>query len=426
MALINAAPNCHPLIDCHIIIATYMRGTPPALDLWSGVSCTALTASPMAEVVSSWQMIDGGARADASVAPVLDASELAEGSGLAYYSPSNLPSMHGPPSECPTTPSRQMTSASLISTMAAELAGADKDDKTDKDDKLALRHVETFNILCAGESGLGKSTFLRDIFAHLDPSKLHDLKRRVAEALTAVRNLEDEVERNEKESRLSDDQRALELLSSREDLKRRAAEARVHLEKEQQCLHEHRQTIIQIRGEIEGLQARLVELRAARDTEDDDAEAQRIARDVIELSSELGQREAALRAELLRSSLDERRGERQPQQTTAVSARLIKNMPLYDGADVGLDVTLIDTPGTGDLLVRVPPPNRPASERLERMRMRMSLRHSIAHRTSRRQQAGCRYCTLTTVHPDRGEINPHRRASAGRHPEPFERRSRRG
>jgi len=28
-----------------------------------------------------------------------------------------------------------------------------------------------------------------------------------------------------------------------------------------------------------------------------------------------------------------------------VSARLIKGMPLYDGARQGLDVTLIDTPG---------------------------------------------------------------------------------
>ena len=34
-----------------------------------------------------------------------------------------------------------------------------------------------------------------------------------------------------------------------------------------------------------------------------------------------------------------------------VSARLIKGMPLYDGARQGLDVTLIDTPGYGDLLV---------------------------------------------------------------------------
>ena len=37
-------------------------------------------------------------------------------------------------------------------------------------------------------------------------------------------------------------------------------------------------------------------------------------------------------------------------QTRDVSARLIKGMPLYDGARQGLDVTLIDTPGDGDLL----------------------------------------------------------------------------
>ena len=40
-----------------------------------------------------------------------------------------------------------------------------------QDDALAFEHVESFNILCVGESGLGKSTFLRDIFAHLDPTK---------------------------------------------------------------------------------------------------------------------------------------------------------------------------------------------------------------------------------------------------------------
>lgn len=38
-------------------------------------------------------------------------------------------------------------------------------------------------------------------------------------------------------------------------------------------------------------------------------------------------------------------------QTREVTARLIKGMPLYDGATKGLDVTLIDTPGYGDLVV---------------------------------------------------------------------------
>ena len=37
-----------------------------------------------------------------------------------------------------------------------------------------------------------------------------------------------------------------------------------------------------------------------------------------------------------------------------VVERLIKEMPLYDGARQGLDVTLIDTPGYGDLLVDTP------------------------------------------------------------------------
>ena len=49
-----------------------------------------------------------------------------------------------------------------------------------QDDALAFEHVESFNILCVGESGLGKSTFLRDIFAHLDPTKQQEMKRRGA------------------------------------------------------------------------------------------------------------------------------------------------------------------------------------------------------------------------------------------------------
>ena len=58
-----------------------------------------------------------------------------------------------------------------LSGMAQALADALSPSGVQEDDALAFEHVESFNILCVGESGLGKSTFLRDIFAHLDPTK---------------------------------------------------------------------------------------------------------------------------------------------------------------------------------------------------------------------------------------------------------------
>ena len=62
-----------------------------------------------------------------------------------------------------------------LSGMAQALADALSPSELQQDDALAFDHVESFNILCVGESGLGKSTFLRDIFAHLDPTKQQEM-----------------------------------------------------------------------------------------------------------------------------------------------------------------------------------------------------------------------------------------------------------
>ena len=62
-----------------------------------------------------------------------------------------------------------------LSGMAQALADALSPSELQQDDALVFDHVESFNILCVGESGLGKSTFLRDIFAHLDPTKQQEM-----------------------------------------------------------------------------------------------------------------------------------------------------------------------------------------------------------------------------------------------------------
>ena len=99
-----------------------------------------------------------------------------------------------------------------------------------QDDALAFEHVESFNILCVGESGLGKSTFLRDIFAHLDPTNQQELKRRVAEQAAKVAELDDLIGRNETESKQCDDKRALELRQEKKTLRGSRDEARTALE----------------------------------------------------------------------------------------------------------------------------------------------------------------------------------------------------
>ena len=273
-----------------------------------------------------------------------------------------------------------------------------------QDDALAFEHVESFNILCVGESGLGKSTFLRDIFAHLDPTKQQEMKRRVAEQAAKVAELDDLIDRNETESKQCDDKRALELRQEKKTLRGSRDEARAALEALRADRRRQEHAVADLRLEIQALDRRVRELRGARDEEEDDDEAERLGREVLCQQAELSRQQELLTAELRRSNLDREpergqggggheRGQGGGQggggqggggqggggqgkaaaqsgsdagasgsgghgsprgssagQTRDVSARLIKGMPLYDGARQGLDVTLIDTPGDGDLL----------------------------------------------------------------------------
>jgi len=268
-----------------------------------------------------------------------------------------------------------------------------------QDDALAFEHVESFNILCVGESGLGKSTFLRDIFAHLDPTKQQELKRRVAEQAAKVAELDDLIGRNETESKQCDDKRALELRQEKKTLRGSRDEARAALEALRADRRRQEHAVADLRLEIQALDRRVRELRGARDEEEEDDEAERLGQEVLCQQAELSRQQELLTAELRRSNLDrdperdqggdgQERGQGGGQggggqgggghgsaaaqsgadagasgsgghgsprgssagQTRDVSARLIKGMPLYDGARQGLDVTLIDTPGDGDLL----------------------------------------------------------------------------
>ena len=289
------------------------------------------------------------------------------------FSPSHLPSMHASEaaSRQPSVVPASELSAMVQAFMEDAARSAEREcDAAEDADALAFKSIESFNILCVGESGLGKSTFLRDIFAHLDPTKFHEARRRVAAQCDVVHALEDAIRRNEQESRQCDDTRALHLREERVALKARRDEARATLDELRQQKRQQEQTVAQLRTEIAELEHLLCELRRRRDAEEDDKEATRIGHEVIAQQRALEQRQRQLHLELRRSNLDRDAegggaeegggggggsgGGRRPSQTTEVSCRLIKEMPLFEGSRHGLDVTLIDTPGYGDVLVDSP------------------------------------------------------------------------
>jgi len=284
------------------------------------------------------------------------------------YSPSRLPSMNASEaaSQQPSVVPASELSAMVQAFMEDAAGSAEREcDAAEDADALAFKSIESFNILCVGESGLGKSTFLRDIFAHLDPTKFHEARRRVAAQRDVVHALEDAIRRNEQESRQCDDARALQLREERVALKARRDEARAALDELRQQKRQQEQTVAQLRTEIAELEHLLCELRRRRDAEEDDEAATRIGHEVIAQQRALEQRQRQLHLELRRSNLDRDAegggaeeggggGGRRPRQTTEVSCRLIKEMPLFEGSRHGLDVTLIDTPGYGDVLVDSP------------------------------------------------------------------------
>ena len=256
--------------------------------------------------------------------------------GRPYFTPSHLPSV---------TPSRQASSLSPSLMSHAENAMIDE-----LEVPACVEARESFNVLCAGESGLGKSTFLRDIFAHLDPSKLQDLRKAVTKNAKHLETIQEELRRNDQESRSATDERARQLRDAKVNLKAKLAGSSIELEAALQCFHDHQRAVRSMRTEEEGLVQRVAAQRARARNEDDDAEAKRLLDEVLLLGAELATTRETLKAELRRPmDKDQHRG-----QTREVTLRYIKSMPLYAGAAESIDVTLIDTPGFGDFEVDLP------------------------------------------------------------------------
>jgi len=297
--------------------------------------------------------------------------------GFPGYSPSNLPSVQGDsplPSRRPSS-----TGTSTLNNMQL-LVDANA---------TAFEHCENFNLLCVGESGLGKSTFLRDIFAHLDPTKQHEIKRRVAEQAKEVNELKDLIERNAKESHQCDDKRSLELMAEKKRLQARESAANQKLEGLQQEERQTEQAVAELRSEIEVLDEALGQLRRQRDDamiQEENEEAERLGHAVVAKQEELIRKRKALAAEqhnaLHRSNGEHESGAAEAgSQTKEVTTRLIKGMPLFAGSKRSLDVTLIDTPGYGDLLVDTHP-HRSANKVCDEIERRITA-HIIKDRATR-------------------------------------------
>ena len=232
----------------------------------------------------------------------------------------------------------------MLSDMAQELA--EEEDRQD-DGIMVFEHIESFNLLCAGESGLGKSTFLRNSFAHLDPTKWHEMKRQVAEKNEELRSLEEKIHRNEQESRQCDDRRSWQLREDKRELKVSRDEAQSALNDLLCEMRQQELAVTELRAEISQLEAKIRVHRSARDEEENDELASRMGQEVITLNLELMRMQSQLAAELRRENLDIDGG----RQTTTIEPRVIREMPLFHGSKQGLEVTLIDAPGYGDLLV---------------------------------------------------------------------------
>jgi septin 7 len=260
--------------------------------------------------------------------------------GTIYFTPSNLPSVGG---TAPPTPSRQssITNMSTLSAMA----------QMSTDEFVPPISGGSFNVLFAGESGLGKTSFERNFLAHLDPTKLQNFKKNIADALATVAMIDEEIRRNEQESRQCNDERARSLRTAKIELKERQAQAQGDLDEKRRLLHQHQLAVEELNAEVRSHAARVEAQRAQSREEEDDAEAHRLIDAVISGEQELSALRARLEDELRRSNLDRKK----PQgQTTEVTARLIASMPLYTGADKSVDVTLIDTPGYGDNTIDTP------------------------------------------------------------------------
>ena len=215
------------------------------------------------------------------------------------------------------------------------------------DDKLTpkLEHIESFNIACVGESGLGKSTLLRSIFAHLEATKVMEMKGLIEKQQDEVQDIEDRIRRNTHESSTcEDDNRSLELLEGKRKLRKRYEEADGELRRLKDALHIYQGEVASLNAEICELEEQRKQLRQQRDAKED----LELGRQITELNKLLQQKCRDLRARKHRHNLDLEGANRR--QTTKVETRTIESMPLYEGAKEGLEVTMIDMPGYGDIM----------------------------------------------------------------------------
>ena len=101
-------------------------------------------------------------------------------------------------------------------------------------------------------------------------AKQQEMKRRVAEQAARVLELEDAIERNEKESRQCDDRRSLELRAEKKELRAAMSAAIMKLEAVRQEKRQMEEAVHELRGEIQALDETLQRLRGQRDAEEED------------------------------------------------------------------------------------------------------------------------------------------------------------
>ena len=132
-------------------------------------------------------------------------------------------------------------------------------------DTVALNHIESFNILLVGESGLGKTTFTRDLFSHVDPTKDQEAQRLVEEQHARIEALEDKRRRNKQESCECDDERSLVLIEERETLDSALLKEQEALREQKQQMQRQKEVVASLKAEVHELQGRHKELRRQRD-----------------------------------------------------------------------------------------------------------------------------------------------------------------
>lgn len=209
-----------------------------------------------------------------------------------------------------------------------------------------LEHVENFNLMVAGESGLGKSTLLRCLFAHLEPTKTLEMKKAIAEKQTEVDRLKYWITRNTQaqfECSGDNDERSLELLEEKRKLRTDCDAAEQELKHLKEEKSKHDEEVARLAKEVDEIDRDLTELRRQRDQSED----VELAKQIVDRSKQYLETRNKYSAQLHRQNLDP--DESKASQTLKIEECTIESMPLYEGAKDGLEVTKIDMPGYGDL-----------------------------------------------------------------------------